>query len=140
MMLVLSVALSARAAAVDRPNSGEPDSVRRLVWQDAAENAPRCRALDFPEAGLWWLELWTAQPSTAPGFVVVHTGLEAGPRFVERMEGQMRLVDHPGEHLVCLTSQGSLGEVEIVSVLVTPADELPTKDGDPDETEVELDP
>ncbi len=141
LLLVLSIALTSPTAAVKRPHSVDAsDGVRRLVWQDTEENAPRCREVAFAEAGLWWIELWTAQPSTAPGLVVVHTGLEAGPRFVERIEGLLLRVDHPGEHLVCLTSQASLGVVELASALVARADEMSTKDGDPDETEVELDP
>lgn len=141
ILLVFSITITPPTVAVKRPTGVEAsDGVRRLVWHDTEENAPRCREVAFAEAGLWWLELWTARPSTAPGLVVVHTGLEAGPRFVERLEGLLLWVDHPGEHLVCLTSQASLGKVELSSALVARADEMVTKDGDPDETEVELDP
>ena len=141
MLFVFSIALTTPTAAIKRPNSVEPpDSVRRLAWQDTTANAPRCREVALPEAGLWWIELWTDRPSTAPDFVVVHTGLEAAPAFVERLEALLLRVDHAGKHLVCLTSQAALGGVEIASVLVPRADEVSTKDGDPDETEVELDP
>jgi hypothetical protein len=134
LLLVLCTVLTPPTSAV---RESAVSSVQRLIWQDTGESGPRCRAFDFSEAGLWSIEQWTSQPSTAPGFVVVHTGLDAGPRFVERAEVQRLRVEEPGAHLVCLTSQASLGEVEVVTTRVAGID---AKDGDPDETEVELDP
>ena len=71
------------------------------------------------------------------------------PRVIERREALAFRIVRPGEHIVCLTSQAPLGDVEVTTFvdksdpLETEVDEDPRTLGtksDPLETEVDEDP
>ena len=126
----------------------------RLEWREEGTPGQRCFKLQVPFKGVWWLELRSTKPATHPGLLVLDTN-GTSPRTLERVEGVMLQVCHPGMHRVCLTSAASLDDVELASTFLkgddpmeTEVDPNPfvwvcgglTKGGDPMETEVDPNP
>ena len=103
----------------------------RLEWREENTADRSCFKLQVPSKGVWLLELRSTQPATHPGLLVLDAN-GISPRTLERVEGVMLQVCHPGVHRVCLTSAASLDDVELVSSFL--------KGGDPMETEVDPNP
>ena len=109
-----------------------------LTWSEPPRfTGPRCFTVWVPEPGLLWIELATTVPSSAPGiFVLADVGQGAVPQTLHRIESVVLRVSE-GEHLVCLTSQASLGSVELTASFL--GREIATKERDEDEIELEPD-
>lgn len=77
-----------------------------VSWREVETVGPRCFEADFPQAGLWGLELRSSAPSSNPGMIFLPT-TDYGPelRFLERTETVMVEVSQAGRVELCLTSQ-----------------------------------
>ena len=106
-----------------------------VTWREVESAGTRCFEVDFPGRGVWGLELWTSAPASNPGIVFLPASMRTPElRFLGRTETLTVEVDRAGTVEFCATSMGLLDDAEIRSVF------LPTKGGDPDETEIEPDP
>ena len=112
----------------------------RVTWSEQPTDlGSRCFNVRVPGPGLLAIELVTTAPSSAPGiFVLADADAGAVPKTVQRIEAVMLRVSEPGEHLICLGSQASLGDVELTARFLS--EEIATKERDEDETELEPDP
>ncbi len=153
-----SRALGARPADVQRIEihtawRGERplDAGPRLLWHEDApadqpSAGPRCSILEFATQGIWWIEVRSTRPATSPGLLIMDADGHHDPQMVERREALALRIARPGEHIICLTSQAPLDDVEVVTFtdksdeLETEVDEDPFTSGDKsDELETEVD-
>jgi len=139
---VLLTVVTSTTAALHGMEAVELRLESRLSWSETSRTpGPRCFTVEVPEPGFLWIELTTTAPSTAPEILALApegAGEGAGPETLERSESVLLRVSQAGEHLLCLTSQTSLGRVELAASLVGEA--IVTKERDEEETELEPDP
>ncbi len=139
---ILLTAVTSTTAALHGLEAIELRLESRLSWSETPRDpGPRCFTVQVPDPGFLWLELTTTAPSTAPEILVLAPegdGEGDGPATQERSESVLLRVSQPGEQLLCLTSQTSLGRVELAASFVGVA--IATKERDEEETELEPDP
>ncbi len=151
---VLLTAVTSTTAALHGMEAIELRLESRLSWSETSrDHGPRCFTVQIPEpgfhrppggnegGGISWIELTTTAPSTAPEILALAPEGASegdGPVTQERSESVLLRVSQPGEQLLCLTSQRSLGRVELAASFVGEA--IATKERDEEETELEPDP
>lgn len=112
-------------------------------WQEADTVGRRCFSVDLTAPGTLWLELTTSTPATATEIVLLADPDQAAtpPRLLQRVQAIMLKVDHPGNYLLCLTSQAPLGDAELeLSFLRNTDREIESKEGNEKEIVIEIDP